>query len=65
MIAIAFLELYTDSARYMSGGISSNETALGDLYILTLPSFTWISVREEKMLACILKRVQLTSQVVP
>ncbi|KAJ4365699.1 hypothetical protein N0V83_008319 [Neocucurbitaria cava] len=31
-------------ATYMFGGISANETALGDLYILTLPSFQWISM---------------------
>ncbi|CAE7194317.1 hypothetical protein PTNB73_08640 [Pyrenophora teres f. teres] len=27
---------------YMFGGIASDETALGDIYILSLPSFTWI-----------------------
>lgn len=29
---------------YVYGGISPNETALGDLHILSLPSFEWISV---------------------
>ena len=32
------------STSYVYGGISPNETALGDLHILSLPSFKWVSV---------------------
>lgn len=34
---------------YVYGGMSPNNTALGDLHILTLPSFQWISVNLANM----------------
>ncbi|KAF3036160.1 hypothetical protein E8E12_003136 [Didymella heteroderae] len=36
---------------YIYGGMSPNETALGDLYILSLPSFKWISWYPDPQLA--------------
>ncbi|KAH6616877.1 hypothetical protein C7974DRAFT_53559 [Boeremia exigua] len=39
---VAWAEDYSSYNFYIYGGISPNETALGDLWILSLPSFKWI-----------------------
>jgi hypothetical protein len=43
MISIP-LDSNADEYSYLYGGIGAGETALHDLYILTLPAFRWISV---------------------
>ncbi|KAJ8109048.1 hypothetical protein OPT61_g7738 [Boeremia exigua] len=40
---VAWADDHSSYNFYVYGGISPNETGLGDLYILSLPSFQWIS----------------------
>lgn len=39
---------HANGSRYMFGGINATEYGMGDLYVLTIPTFKWILVGQKQ-----------------